>query len=122
MSKPRFTKNIYRKKKAIRDELVDKILEEHDIDVRGACMSSLEQRDVDEYELARHPGGTKAKGLRKEYSCWRVVSFRSRFGEIEQRSSRLRRIRRHGKHAARLQSKRELEATVAETIVENQED
>ena len=107
-----FTKNTYRKKKTFRDKLVKKIIAEHGMDERGACLSCLGQRGVAEYELARHPQGTKAKGLRRDYKCLRVADSRRRFGQTEERSSRLRRIRRHGKHAARLKSKRKLESMV----------
>jgi hypothetical protein len=110
MGKSLFTKPSYRKKKALRDELAKQIIAGHNIDEREAFLSCLGQRGVAKYELARHPQGTKAKGLRKDYDCLRVADYRRRFGQIEERSSRFRRLRRHGKHAARLRSKRELDS------------
>ncbi len=67
MGKSLFTKHSYRKKKALRDELAKQIIAEHNIDEREAFLSCLGQRGVAKYELARHPKGTKAKGLRKDY-------------------------------------------------------
>ena len=83
MSRSLFTKNAYRKKKTFRDKLVKKIIAGHGMDVRGASLSCLGQRGVAEYELSRHPHGTKAKGLRKDYNCSRVTDSRRRFGEVE---------------------------------------
>ena len=112
MSKTFFNKSVYRKKRALRDELAKSILENNDIPEREAMMSCKEQRGVKEYELSRHSKGTKAGGLRSVYKGWRVCDFRRRFGEIEESSSRLRLLRRKGKHSARLQSKQILKKEV----------
>ena len=57
---------------------------------------------VDKDVLARHPNGTRAKGLKRLYrGWWKVSDYRDRFGEAEEQSYRLRRMRRAVKHAAR---------------------
>lgn len=58
---------------------------------------------------ARHPGGTRASGLRKgKTGKGLIAQFRNRFGEAEEQSSRLRRLRRAGNHTVRLKEKKEL--------------
>ena len=58
----------------------------------------------------RHPEGTRAEGLRKDYNGWiKVVYDRNRAGDAYERSSRMRRIRRAVLHAARLKRKKELD-------------
>ena len=58
---------------------------------------------------ARHPGGTRAEGLRKDYNGWIKVAYdRNRSGDAYEQSSRMRRIRRAVLHAARLKRKKEL--------------
>ena len=62
-------------------------------------------------KTARHPGGTRAEGLRKDYNGWiKVVYDRNRSGDAYEQSSRMRRTRRAVLHAARLRRKKELEA------------
>ncbi len=62
---------------------------------------------------ARHPGGTRAAGLRKgKTGKGFIAQSRNRFGEAEEQSSRLRRLRRAGNHAVRLKGKKELQATI----------
>lgn len=77
-------------------------------------LSSLNQFDKGlteaKAELSRHPSGTRATGLRRDLRGRRTVKdFRDRFGEAEERSSRLRRLRKAAKHAARAQAKNLLE-------------
>ena len=51
---------------------------------------------------SRHPNGTHAKGLRKlSQDKIHIADDRNRFGDAYERSSRMRRIRRYIKHAAR---------------------
>lgn len=58
---------------------------------------------------ARHPGETRASGLRKgKTGKGFIAQSRNRFGESEEQSSRLRRLRRAGNHSARLKGKKEL--------------
>ena len=76
------------------------------------------RKGLEDYELSRHPKGTKAKGLRKVLRTRMknaAVSFpRDRFGWAEERSSRLRGGRRNVHKAARHESKREMMASLAE--------
>lgn len=61
----------------------------------------------------RHPGGTRAAGLRKgKTGKGLIAQSRNRFGEAEEQSSRLRTLRRAGNHSARLKGKKELQATI----------
>lgn len=62
---------------------------------------------------SRHPGGTRAKGLRKlSPDKIHIAADRNRFGNAYDKSSRLRRMRRYIKHAARQAAKAELRETV----------
>ena len=55
---------------------------------------------------SRHPGGTHAKGLRKlSPDKIHIAADRNRFGDAYEKSSRMRRIRRYVKHAARQKGK-----------------
>jgi hypothetical protein len=119
MGKTFFSKNDFRKRKALYDELTKRVVEEHGMSENEASLSTYAQRDMivsARHELSRHPEGTKAEGLRKDYTGWRVRWSRNRFGEVEEKSSRMRILRRSVKHTARLRAKRELDATVAEAL------
>ena len=60
-------------------------------------------------EMSRHPDGTRAKGLKKDYKGFiTVASDRNRFGEVEEQSSRFRKQRRAVIHSSRARSKREM--------------
>ena len=60
-------------------------------------------------DLSRHPLGTRAAGLRRDLRGRKTVNdYRDRFGETEERSSRLRRLRKAAKHSARNQAKNEV--------------
>ena len=76
------------------------------------------RKGLEDYELSRHPKGTKAKGLRKVLRARMknaAVSFpRDRFGWAEERSSRLRGGRRNVHKAARQESQQEIMASLAE--------
>lgn len=51
---------------------------------------------------SRHPGGTRANGLRKMApEKIHISDDRNRFGDAYEKSSRMRRMRRYVKHAAR---------------------
>lgn len=64
-------------------------------------------------DLARHPGGTRASGLRKgKTGKGLIAQSRNRFGEAEEQGSRLKRLRRAGNHSVRLKGKKELQATI----------
>ena len=60
-------------------------------------------------KASRHPNGTRAKGLRQmSPDKILIAEDRNRFGDAYERSSRMRRIRRYIKHAARNAAKTEL--------------
>ncbi|MBO4536651.1 MAG: hypothetical protein J5702_05535 [Bacteroidales bacterium] len=59
--------------------------------------------------VSRHPGGMRAGGLRKmSQGKIHIADDRNRFGDAYEKSSRMRRLRRYVKHAAR-QKKMEYE-------------
>ena len=72
------------------------------------------RKGLEDFELSRHPKGTKAKGLRKVLRTRMknaAVAFpRDRFGWAEEKSSRLRVGRRNVHKAARQDSQREIAA------------
>ena len=123
MGKTHFGKKDLRRKKALYDELKQKVITEHDLSEHEASLSTLgDQQDIIRsagHVLSRHPQGTKAEGLRKDYSGQRVHYSRNRFGEVEEKSSRLRRLRRGVKHSARLKGKRELENNLNQCLSDN---
>ena len=58
-------------------------------------------------KASRHPNGTRASGLRQmSPDKIHIAEDRNRFGDAYERSSRMRRIRRYIKHAARTREKR----------------
>ena len=60
-------------------------------------------------KASRHPDGTRAKGLRKlSQDKIHIAEDRNRFGDAYEKSSRMRRIRRYIKHAARNAAKADL--------------
>ena len=66
-------------------------------------------------DMVRHPGGSGAKGLRRDYSGKGMVSdSRDRFGLAEEQSSRLRKERRAAVHAARARFKKDLERILSD--------
>ena len=71
----------------------------------------MAQRNQAKYKQSRHPGGTRASGLRKDKKNRNksVRSDRNRFGSAEEQSSRMRTIRRALTHSVRADSKRELQ-------------
>ena len=72
------------------------------------------RKGLEDFELSRHPDGTKAKGLRKVLRTRMknaAVAFpRDRFGWAEEKSSRLRGGRLNVHKAARQDSQREIAA------------
>lgn len=53
-------------------------------------------------KASRHPGGTRAKGLRKQApDKIHIAADRNRLGDAYEKSSRMRRLRRYIKHSAR---------------------
>ena len=123
MGKTHFGKKDLRRKKALYDELKQKVITEHELSEHEASLSTLgDQQDIIRsagHVLSRHPQGTKAEGLRKDYSGQRVHYSRYRFGEVEEKSSRMRRLRRGVKHSARLKGKRELENNLNQCLSDN---
>ena len=60
-------------------------------------------------DLARHPKGTKASGLRKEFKGkMTVASLRDRFDEADVQSFRLRGYRRNAIHSMRDKFKKDI--------------
>lgn len=58
---------------------------------------------------SRHPGGTRAKGLRRQaMDKIHISDDRNRFGDAYEMSSRMRKIRRYIKHSARNEAKEEI--------------
>lgn len=67
-------------------------------------------------KASRHPDGTRAKGLRQlAPDKIHIAEDRNRFGDAYEKSSRMRRIRRYIKHAARNAAKVDLLKETPET-------
>ena len=67
-------------------------------------------------KASRHPDGTRASGLRQmSHDKIHIAEDRNRFGDAYERSSRMRRIRRYIKHAARNAAKADLLKETSDT-------
>lgn len=67
-------------------------------------------------KASRHPNGTRAKGLRQmSPDKIHIAEDRNRFGDAYEQSSRMRRIRRYIKHAARNAAKADLLKETSDT-------
>lgn len=65
---------------------------------------------------SRHPNETRAKGLRQmSPDKIHIAEDRNRFGDAYEQSSRMRRIRRYIKHAARNAAKADLLKETSDT-------
>ena len=121
MGKTFFGKKELRRREALYDELRRKAIAEHGLSEHEASLSTLGERQdiIGAHGISRHPQGTKGEGLRKDYSGGRVHWSRNRFGEAEEKSSRMRRLRRGVKHSARLRSRREVETAVSVALADD---
>ncbi len=112
MGKTYFSKKDLLRRKALYEGSRQRVITEHGLSGREASLSTLGlQEDLmgaARHGLSRHPDGTKAEGLRKDYTGQRVHFSRRRFGVAEEKSSRMRILRRSVKHSARQRGKREL--------------
>ncbi|MBR5175599.1 MAG: hypothetical protein IKW89_06670 [Bacteroidales bacterium] len=108
MSKTYHTRKSFEQRiRAIR-QVREQLAEESSVTV----LSSLNQFDSGltkaKVDLSRHPSGKRASGLRRDLrGKLTVKDFRNRFGVAEERSSRLRRLRKAAKHSARNRLKKE---------------
>ena len=119
MGKTHFTKHDDRKRLDDLEKKRKELMEKNQMDEGAVSLSTLNQlrKFYGDYDLSRHPKGTKATGLRKvlRNKSWTVVSFpRERFGLAEEKSSRLRGGRRNVHKAARQESQKEIDAALEE--------
>ena len=123
MGKTYFGKKDLLRRKAFYEESRQRVIEEHGLSERDASLSALGQQEdlmgAARHGLSRHPDGTKAEGLRKDYTGPRVHYSRRRFGIAEEKSSRMKILRRSGKHSARQRGKRELTSTIDQYLSDN---
>ena len=116
MGKTYFSKKDLLRRKALYEGSRQRVITEHGLSGREASLSTLGlQEDLmgaARHGLSRHPDGTKAEGMRKDYTGQRVHFSRRRFGVAEEKSSRMRILRRSVKHSARQRGKRELLSTI----------
>lgn len=69
-------------------------------------------------DLTRHPKGTKASGLRKEFKGkMTVASLRDRFDDADVQSSRLRGYRRNAIHSMRNRLKNEIQNILTDSFL-----
>ena len=109
MSKTYHTRKAFEQRMREIRQVRERLAEESSVTV----LSSLNQFDKGltkaKTDLSRHPSGTRAAGFRRALRGRKAVKdFRDRFGVAEERSSRLRRLRKAAKHSARNQAKKEL--------------
>ena len=103
MSKSYHSKKEYKRRVKVVREFRERVAAVH-----GSMLATLNV-GVDKDALSRHPGGTRGKGLKRVYrERWKVSDYRDRFGEVEEQSYRLRRLRRAVKHSARKKLKKEV--------------
>ena len=102
-SKKRFKQRVDQIRKA-RQRLADA----KDVTVLSTLKEAVSKEKKAAMDLVRHPKGTKASGLRKEFKGKRTIaSLRNGFGEAEEQSSRLRGYRRSAIHSMRNKLKKD---------------
>ena len=109
MSKTYHTRKAFEQRMREIRQVRERLSEESSVTV----LASLNQFDKGltkaKTDLSRHPSGTRAAVLQRDLRGRKAVKdFRDRFGVAEERSSRLSRLRKAGKHSARSQAKKEL--------------
>ena len=91
----------------------EKLAEQSSVTILSTLNQHYQELEKVVSEHTRHPRGTKGAGLRKGKAGKGLIALsRNRFGVAEEQSSRLRRLRRAGNHAARLKFKKELQTTI----------
>ncbi len=87
----------------------EKLAEETGVTILSSLNQHYHEVERAVEDHARQPGGTRASGLRKgKNGKGLIAQSRNRFGEAEEQSYRLRRLRRAGNHAVRLKGKKEV--------------
>jgi hypothetical protein len=118
MGKAYHTRHDFQKRLDEFEKKREELMKEYQMSEKAASLSINRQAPYHskKYELSRHPGGTKASGLRKVLrEKEAVLSNRDRFGWAEEQSSRLRRFRRSVHKTARQESRKEINETFPET-------
>lgn len=109
MKTPHRTKKSFKLRMKTLHQHREKLAEETGVTTLSTLNQHYQELERAVEDHARHPGGTKASGLRKRKTGKGLIAqSRNRFGVAEEQSSRLRRLRRAGNHAARLKGKKEL--------------
>lgn len=109
MSKTRHSKKRFKQKVDQIREARQRLADTNDVTALSTLKAAFSNEKKAAMDLIRHPKGTKASGLRKEFKgIMTVASFRNRFGEAEEQSSRLRRYRRNAIHSMRNRLKKDI--------------
>ena len=110
MSRTRHSKKKFKQRVDHIREARQQLADATDVTVLSTLKEALIKEKKAATDLTRHPKGTKASGLRKEFKGkMTVASFRNHFGEVEEQSSRLRRYRRSAVHSMRNKLKNEIQ-------------
>ena len=113
MKTPHRTKKSFKLRMKTLHHHREKLVKETGVTILSSLNQHYQELERAVEDHARHPRGTRASGLRKGKTGKGLIAQpRNRFGEAEEQSSRLRRLRRAGNHAARLKGKKELQATI----------
>lgn len=109
MKTPHRTKKSFKLRMKYHQQHREKLAEETGVTILSSLNQHYQELERAVEDHARHSGGTRASGLRKgKNGKGLIAQSRNRFGEAEEQSSRLRRLRRAGNHAVRLKGKKEL--------------
>ena len=112
-SKKRFQQRIDHIKETRR-----RLADAKDVTVLSTAKDAYVQIKKAARDLTRHPKGTKASGLRKEFKGkMTVASLRDRFDDADVQSSRLRGFRRNAIHSMRNRLKNEIQNILTDSFL-----
>lgn len=113
MKTPHRTKKSFKLRMKTLHQHREKLAKETGVTILSSLNQHYQEVERAVENHARHPGGTRTAGLRKgKTGKGLIAQSRNRFGEAEEQSSRLKRLRRAGNHSVRLKGKKELQATI----------
>lgn len=115
MSRSYHSKSQFRQRIGHIQAVRQKIADATDVTVLSSLKEAFSNIKKTSTDFTRHPRGTKASGLRKEFKGkMTVASLRDRFDEADVQSSRLRGYRRNAIHSMRNRFKKDIKLFLEE--------
>lgn len=118
MSKTYHTRKAFEQRMRMIRQVREQLAEESSVTVLSSLNQFYNGLMKARTDLSRHPSGTRASGLRRDLrGKWTVKDVRDHFGVAEERSSRLKRLRKAAKHSARSRAKKGIEIGLLDLFV-----